>query len=224
MRTTSAYFFAITCLVLHAAGCGGDPSPAGSSTTGAAGGGSATSTGAGGSPATSTGSGGSTAASTTTGGVAASSTGAGGDGACIVPTGACDAPDQCGPTAPIVQLMQPLPDGQGGVVEDGTYWYTSFTLYTGAGSPSQDLTGLGFGGTVVLAGGAIHQSNTREAPGVPTETLAYSGTLLTSAKTFTMDLTCGAKKGKTTGSYTASAGKLTLYVPNTGAELVLTKQ
>lgn len=214
MRMTSAYFLAIACLLLHAAGCGSDPSPASSTTTGAGGDASTTSTGTGGSTAT----------STTTGGVAASSSGAGGDGACIVPTGACGAPDQCGPTTPIVQLMQALPDGQGGVVEDGTYWYTSFTLYTGPGGPAQDLTGLGFGGTVVLSGGMIHQSNTREAPGMPDETLAYSGTFVTAAKAFTMDLTCGAKKGTTVGSYTVSGKKLTLYVPDTGAELVLMKQ
>lgn len=113
-------------------------------------------------------------------------------------------------------------------MEDGTYWFTSFTGYSGPGSDPQDLTGYGFGGTFVLGGGMVHMSNTQELPGPPPKTLGYSGTFVTSMNTFTMDLTCGPKTGITAGSYTVSGKKITLYIPNpgteTGQELVMIKQ
>jgi hypothetical protein len=211
MRTASTYVLGIVCLLIHAAGCGSDPSPSGSSTTGAAGGGTATSTGTGGSTATSTGTG-----------------GTGGGGTCVAPTGGCGAPDQCGPIAPAVQIMQALPAGLGGVVEDGTYWVTSFNLYTGPGSAPVDLSGTAFGGTFVLGGGMLHLSVVAQATaGSPPTANGESGTFVTSAKTFTMDLTCGDKIGTTNGSYTVSGKTLSLYIPTNGGlgtELVLTKQ
>ena len=210
MRTTSACFLGITCLLLHAAGCGSDPSPADAGAT--------TSTGAGGNAAPSTTTGGPTSG---TGGV---TTGTGGGDACVVPTGGCHAPDQCGPTPPVTQIMQALPEGQGGTVEDGTYWITSFTMYTGPGGPLQDLNGLEFGGTFLLEGGVLHESHTTATLSASAATSGYSGTFVASGNTFTIDMTCGENTGVTKGSYTASGEKLTLYYPVTGSEMVLVKQ
>jgi hypothetical protein len=230
MRTASTCVLGIVCLLAHSVGCSSNPSPSGTSTTGAGGSGTTTSsstggdstTSTGGSDATSSGTSGSSTTSTGTGGSESTSTGTGGGGTCLVPTGACNAPDQCAPVVPIVQLSQNAPAGVGGVVEDGTYW-GSVTFYNGQGNPPLDLNGAAVGATFVIAGGKIHQSATATPP---TMTNGGSGTFVTSGKTFTLDLLCGDNAGTTTGSYTVSGKTLTLY--STGADpsiaTVLVKQ
>jgi hypothetical protein len=126
---------------------------------------------------------------------------------------------------PMKQILQTLPAGLGGVVEDGTYEYTSFSLYTGPGSPPIDLSEFGYGGTFVLSGGMFHQSVTQAPPGMPAKTTGINGTFVTSAKAFTMDVACGGDDpGITEGSYTVSGKTLTLYMPGGSTELVLTRQ
>ena len=127
--------------------------------------------------------------------------------------------------------MKDLPAGQGGVVEDGTYWYTSSTVYNGSSGAPADLGGLSFGGTAALSGGLIHQSLGRKAKtGAATDTNAESGTFVTAGMSYTLALTCGDKIGTTKGTYTVSGKTLTLYFADvgapagTGTEFVLTKQ
>ena len=124
----------------------------------------------------------------------------------------------------MTQTLQPLPVGLGGVVVDGTYWYTSFALHTDGSSPPIDLSGFGYGGTFVLSGGMVHQSTTQTTPGMPAQTTGMNGTFVTSAKTFTLDVVCGDNPGSTAGGYTVSGKTLALYFPSANLELVLTKQ
>lgn len=219
MRKISCCLLGITTLLVHALGCSHtegtgpvyDEVSTGTDTS--------TSAGAGGGCATSPGVSGSSASSTGTGGA--------GGRACIAPTNGCGGPDQCGPTLPIVQIKQNAPAPLGGVVEDGTYWYTSFTMYFDPGTPPQDYSGYGYGGTFVISGGAVHQSLTNVVPGSPAETKGSSGTFGTSANLFTMDLTCGDNLGVSQGSYTVNGKTLTLLYaldPSVSVAIVLTKQ
>ena len=134
--------------------------------------------------------------------------------------GACDAPDQCAPLTPIVQIMQSIPIGMGGVVEDGTYW-SSVALYIGPGKPPSDLGGAAVAGTLVIAGGTIHQAITSTTT---METNGASGTFVTAGNTFTTDLTCGINGGVSTGTYTVSGKTVTLYFSIANVALVLVKQ
>ena len=124
----------------------------------------------------------------------------------------------------MTQVLQTLPVGLGGVVEDGTYWYTSFIVYTDPGSPPIDLRGFGYGSTFVLSNGMVHQSITQTLPGMPAQTTGINGTFVTSAKTFTLDEACSDNPGITEGSYTVSGKTLTLYLTSGNVAIVLTKQ
>ncbi len=214
MRMAITPFGAVACLFLHAAGCG-DASPTGSTTTGAGGGGTATSTGVGGG----------TAATTGAGGGSAATTGAGGGAACVAATGTCGAPDQCGPMVPIVQVMEDMPTGLGGVLEDGTYWLTSASTYSGVGSPPQNLE-TSFGGTYVFAAGKFQSISVRvKTPGASPEVHESGGSFSTSTNQLTLDATCGNPGGAaSTATYTVSGKTLSIYSVMDGVAYTLTGQ
>lgn len=216
MRMASVPFGAVACLFLFAAGCG-DSTPSGSTSTGAggSGGGTATTAGAGGSTATTTGAGGGTA----------TSSGTGGSGACTLATGTCGAPDLCGPITPAVQVMADMPSALGGTLEDGTYWLTDTTVYSGVGSPSENLTAA-FGATYVFAAGKFQAIGVRvKKPGANPDQGESSGTFSVAMNQVTLDATCGNPGGTMVKyNYTVSGKELTLYSTIDGVASKLIKQ
>jgi hypothetical protein len=103
----------------------------------------------------------------------------------------------------VEQVASDPPAAQGGTIEDGTYWMTAATVYTGPGGPTGETGTMQT--TILVSGGTIQVVTTR-GPATRTVSITTSGTY------FTVTDSC-PDTAVVQGSFTASGSTLTIELP-----------